>query len=157
MEIYESSVRVIHGSLVLLDYGDPLTTPGIVIDGQHVIEPVHYMKALSMAHIKRGGETHTLQWTVADPQSGMAQAIKSSLDHAVSVPRSVELVTLQLQTGEQWRLESGAIQSWASDSNEGEGIVASRSYSAVTGSITAMHDVDPLMNWEQQETLWENA
>ena len=113
MEIYESIFRVSHGGLVLLDYGDALLSTGIALNGSHVIESAH---------------------------SGAA--VKAALDHAVTVPRTVDDLLIELETGERWTVASAAVKSWAGDSQQGEGIIGARTYSVVGGVITADHSID---------------
>lgn len=142
MEIYESIFRVSHGGLVILDYGDALLSTGIALNGSHVIESAHFMRAAGMRNFARGGEENSLEFTTAEPAADTGAAVKAALDHAVTVPRTVDDLLIELETGERWTVASAAVKSWAGDSQQGEGIIGARTYSVVGGVITADHSID---------------
>ena len=140
---------------MVLDYGTALANPGIVLDGSHLVEAVHFARALGLTRFARGGETHVLEWTVVEPEISMADAVQTSLNHAVTAPRTVAQLVIELESGEQWRIDSAAIESWSADSTQGEGIIGARTYRAVGGVITATHAYPALpATWTQLNRRW---
>ena len=115
------------------------------------------MRALGLRNFARGGEQTSLEWTIAEPEADLGSAVKAALNHAVTAPRNVAQLLIELETGQQWTVASASVRSWAGSTQEGEGIIGARTYSVIGGEIGATHGVDALENWEGQEDLWENA
>lgn len=112
MVIYDSILRITHGSSLLLDYGWPLATDAIELDGEQEVDVAPLSRASGVKTFSRGNDSHSIEFTIAEPEYSVRDAVVSAFQHAVNTPRTTEDVLIELETGWVWKLESATVQSW---------------------------------------------
>jgi hypothetical protein len=112
MDTWESLVEVKHGSTTLVTRGEPMWAP-VAINGQQAVQVIQLLRAAGVEAQPRGNESNVLTFSICKEHAGVEAAAKAMFAFPISLPRTMEDVTVKFADNSGVRLKNAAVQGWS--------------------------------------------
>lgn len=152
---YASHLQIVHGTTVLLDYGDMIESPP-TIDGSQIVEVTPLVRASFPSIIPRGNEQHSIEFTLTEQVASAFESMRHVLEHSSTFNRSAAMVTITLNDGntDYYELHNAVVSAWNSGHDS---MRESLKVSITGGRLTRVPVLEPAEDWEGHAIIWEEA
>jgi hypothetical protein len=116
-EVFDSLVKVMHGSTTLVSIGDPMWDV-VRINGGQAVQVTGGVRWSGIKAIPRGNQKNTLTFSLCNIAASVEAAAKAAGQWPISLPKVMADVTMTFADHSGVKLKNATVETWTADHSD---------------------------------------